>query len=106
MIRLETLMPATAAALCSRLSVHNYAVLRTPQLRLQSGQQQPGRARACQASVSTVADWGSTMEQSQTPSSSEMWDMGFADCEADSCGLVPDGSLVLVRQPATLVCCH
>ena len=38
------------------------------------------------------------MSQTQAPNSGEMWDMGFADCEAETCGLVPDGSLVLVRR--------
>ena len=40
---------------------------------------------------------------SQQPSGAELWDMGIADCEAESCGLVPNGSLVLVRLEAQLV---
>ena len=39
---------------------------------------------------------------SQQPSGAELWDMGIADCEAESCGLVPNGSLVLVRLQARL----
>ena len=49
--------------------------------------------------ATAAADLGSLLSQTQTPSTGEMWDLGFADCEAETCGLVPDGSLVLVILP-------
>ena len=33
---------------------------------------------------------------SQPKSTTNLWDEGIADCEADSCGIVPDGTVVLV----------
>lgn len=56
------------------------------------------RSSECVPRAAAAADLG-LASQMQAPSSGEMWDMGFADCEADTCGIVPDGSLVLVIRP-------
>lgn len=34
--------------------------------------------------------------QQQPLSADDLWAQGYADCEADNCGLVPDGAVVLV----------
>lgn len=34
--------------------------------------------------------------QQQPLSADDLWAQGYADCEADNCGLVPDGAIVLV----------
>eukprot|EP00884_Botryococcus_braunii_P006399 jgi/Botrbrau1/15760/Bobra.4_1s0124.1 len=54
-------------------------------------------AHVCQASGGAVYGDPAWWQSSQQPlSADELWAQGYADCEADSCGLVPDGALVLV----------
>ena len=81
-----SLSPSLALAAHGRLSRCHY--------------QGPKRSKASVTRAAAAADLGSLMSQTQMPSSGEMWDLGFADCEAETCGLVPDGSLVLVIQLA------
>ena len=53
-----------------------------------------------QASCSPVQAYSAAVQStsSQQPSGAELWEMGIADCEAESCGLIPNGALVLVRS--------
>jgi hypothetical protein len=41
-------------------------------------------------------DPGYWQSNQQPLGAEELWAQGYADCEADTCGLVPDGAIVLV----------